>query len=149
MKPYFSVKSERHAVIMIPGNYRLKIDVKKTGADYKATFIVPLMLLTRSQARAFVKACEMALNFATKASGEDLKRGGGGGRVPYEFNDGKHWFYFGRDGRKMSYDGQYYDVPGGTVAAPELRRYRKVVGEAVKFKISRLWRKFIVGGWNE
>lgn len=136
MKPYFKVKQQRHAVIGFPGQYVLTVDVTKNGRNYEANFIVPEMTLTRSQARAFVKACDMAVNFSQKAGAEG--KGGAGGSVPHEFNDGRDWFWADKEGSyRVSCDDSLIYVPATVVAAPRMRRIKKLVQEAIRKQIAR------------
>lgn len=146
MKPYFSVKRDRYAEIMVPGLYTLKVDVLKLRQQATATFVVPEMMVSRGQARQLQRAIDMALNFAEKA-GADVK-GGKGGRVPSEFNDGYWWFFADKQGSyKVAYDGRVY-LPYTVCDAVRLRRIHKLVGEALAVEWKQMLSiRRLFGGW--
>lgn len=148
MKPYWSSQN----VIAIPGAYTIRMDVTKISRENSvAAFVLPAMKLTRVQGRQLERAIEMLLKRAGQR-GVNVGGVGGGGRVPIEpMNDGRTWFYADKQGSyKLSFDGKYIYVPALTADPAMLARVRKLVSEAVHYRVPRLLRfayNVYLGGW--
>ena len=142
-KPYFAPKYQYYAVIHFIGGHTIVANLRDQNP-----FTIQTMALTKLEARYFIYCIEKMINFAEKA-GLSAK-GGGGGRVPHEYNDGKHWWWSSNRGDyKVAFDG-LYRIPGGQFTPAMLRRIGKMVGEAIRYNPrtdKSLMRKYRTGKW--
>ena len=130
MRPEFEYKRKNTAKIIIP-NTSFSITITKNPNN----FVLASGALPRGVARKVATAIDMALNYA----GEN--KSGSGGAVKHQPVDKNERFYFNKP------DGDYIEIKDGLIVlvpracnAAELRRYRKVVGEAILFT-EPAWKK--------
>jgi len=108
--------------------HRLSKAITVSGVTYLSTLV-----LSKPEARAFITACDGILTYMRS------NKQGGGGRVPYEYNDELHQFYADREGsyRVTMSDNAIIYIPAGVFNDAMIRRIKKLVGEAVRLNVKK------------